>query len=245
MKPLATLLLLLFPLTALAQQGTVRYEETVKLEIKLPPEMKHLEQQIPSQHTTARLLFFDESASLMKTAPAPEAKQLEAETSGMRFRMMASRADEETYTAFDTGLRVEKRDFLGRTFLVKDETPAVAWRLTGEQSTFLGYQCQKAVARRDTVAVEAWFTPEIPVPAGPGIYGGLPGLILVLTEGEGRRTFVAKEVTLEAPPAGTLQAPTKGKEVTRAEFDAIVEEKMKEMGAQRGAGSSIEIRIRN
>ena len=29
----------------------------------------------------------------------------------------------------------------------------------------------------------AWFTPEIPVSTGPAMYGGLPGLILEISDG--------------------------------------------------------------
>lgn len=245
MKMLLTTLLLLHPLVVLGQQGTVLYEETVKLDIELPPEMKHMAEQFPSQNTSLRHLFFDGAVSLMKNAPQEKQDvQLESESGGMRFRMMTNRPDDEIYTHFDAERRVEKRDFLGRTFLIEDGLPELAWRLTDERSEFLGYLCQKAVTTRDSVAVEAWFTPEIPVPAGPGPYGGLPGLILVLTEDEGRRTFVAREVSLEPLADGTIQVPSKGKEVTREEFEAVVEEKMKEMGAERGRRGAFQIRMR-
>jgi GLPGLI family protein len=43
--------------------------------------------------------------------------------------------------------------------------------------------------------ITAWFCPEIPVSAGPGSVGGLPGIILVLDSGNG--AYVAKEVVFD------------------------------------------------
>lgn len=236
MKLLATaLLFLLTSQTAAAQEGTVLYEETVKIEIDLPPEMKHMEHEFPTSNTFSRVLYFDAAASLMKAAPQEkEEEQIEAESGGMRIRMVARNADAEIYTDFEAATRVEQRDFLGRTFLISGPMPELSWRLTDERSEFLGYACQKAVAARDSITVEAWFTSEIPVQAGPGPYSGLPGLILVLNEDDGRRSFVAKEVSLEPLAEDVLQAPSKGREMKRDAFDTMVEEKLKEMGAQRG-----------
>lgn len=245
MKRLLPLLaLLLLPAVAYAQEGTVTYEQTVKLDIELPPEMAHMQDRIPDSRTVTQLLLFSPDASLQKNAPREAS---EDEVSGgdgrMRFRMVQRRADDARFTDFETGRVAERRDFMGRTFLIEDEPAPLRWRLTGESAVFLGYTSQKAVAQRDTVAVEAWFTPEIPVPAGPAEYGGLPGLILVLTEDGGRRSFVATGVELAAHPAGALAPPTEGREVTREEFDAIVKEKMEEMGARRGRrGDGIFIR---
>lgn len=239
MKPIVTFLLLLIPAVAVAQEGTVSYEQTVKFEIELPPEMAHMKDQFPSTRTASKLLLFNESASLMKDVVGEEqSEDIESESEGMSVRIKMERPNEVTYLNFDEAMLIEQRDFLGRTFLITDAAPALEWRLTDEQSEFLGYLCRKALAVRDTVAVEAWFTPEISVPAGPAQYGGLPGLILVLTEDEGRLSYVAKEISLETLAADAIAAPTQGRQVTREEFDAIVDEKMKEMGAnRRGAGT--------
>lgn len=244
MKTIAIAFLFLIPLAALAQEGSVVYEETIKHEVELPPEMAHMKDQFPSSLSTSKLLLFNESASLMKDVPGAESGDTEVESDGgaIRFRMVAKRADEETYTHFDEASVIEKREFMGRTFLISGAPAPLQWRLTDERSEFLGYMSQKAVAMRDTVAVEAWFTPEVPVPAGPALYGGLPGLILVLTEDDGRRSYVAKELSLEPLADDAIVPPTKGKEVTREEFDAIVEEKLKEMGAERRGNATIMIR---
>jgi GLPGLI family protein len=159
--------------------------------------------------------------------------------------MMGDQAKKETYSHFDEEVVIEKRDFMGRTFLITGTPAPLAWRLTDERSEFLGYLCQKAIATRDSTTIEAWFTPQIPVPAGPGTYSGLPGLILVVNENDGQRSIVAKELSLEPLGEDAIVAPEDGKQVTRAEFDAIVEEKMKEMGAERSGNGGARFIIRN
>jgi GLPGLI family protein len=235
-------LLLLAPLAAGAQHGTVVYEETVRIEVELPPEMEHMRGQIPRETSSRNQLLFDGQRSLMRALPE-ERQQLEAETGrrGM-MRMRQMRMDSETFTDREAGRQVESRNFLERTFLISSEPLNLPWRLTNERAEFLGYMAQKAVATtEDGAAVEAWFTPQIPVSAGPGRYGGLPGLILVLTVDDGRRSFVAREVSLD-PLAEAIETPSRGREVTREEFDAIVEERMGDLGGRRG---TVQFRIQN
>ncbi len=246
----ATVLCLLLPATGtlFAQEGRVLYEETIKLQFQLPPEALAMGMQLPESRTIHRVLHFNESASLLKNAPREETQQeIASEGEGMHFRMRMRQPDDEVFTNFDDEIQIEKRDFLGRTFLITDTLEARPWQITAEQSEFLGYVCQKAVLKRDTTTVEAWFTPEIPIPAGPGRWTGLPGLVLLLTIDEGRHTIAAKELFLEPNEAGVLIAPDKGRVVSRAEFGAIMEEKMKEMGMQpgRGGGPGMHVIMRN
>jgi GLPGLI family protein len=123
---------------------------------------------------------------------------------------------------------------MGRTFLIKDEQPSLAWKLTGEQSEFDGYVVHRATAVRDSSNIEAWFAPEIPVAVGPGPFGGLPGAILVLTIDEGKTTFTATEVLMGTLGEEGIIEPDEGREVTQEEFDEIMEEKRKELEAQYG-----------
>ncbi len=243
---LALALLMLCTAQAHAQEGTVTYEATVKMEFELPPEMEHMREHIPSARITTKMLFFDESASLMKDVPQDEEESgnvVAHGEGGLHFRTIEEPPENETYVNFDEGQLIQKEDFLGRTFLITGETSTLAWRLTDERSEFLGYLSQKATAVHDSTTIEAWFTPEIPVPAGPARYGGLPGLILVLTLNDGQTTFVAQELSLAPLDEAVLVPPKKGKKVTREEFETIVEEKMKEMKADgKGEGNVFIIR---
>ena len=77
------------------------------------------------------------------------------------------------------------------------------------------------------VEIVAWYTPEIPINQGPGVYWGLPGLILAVSDDI--TTIVCSEITLNPSDKLEIKAPSKGKKVTQAEYDEISQEKMKEM----------------
>jgi GLPGLI family protein len=249
MKRLLPLLIFLFVPSAMAQQGTIAYEEVVKIELNLPPEMESMRDQIPDSRMMPKLLLFSESESLMMDAPEAEGENNEITLGGdgmqIRMRMANQEADNRVYTNLDDGVVIDKRDFMGRTFLITGDQPTYAWRLTGEQSEYLGFACQKAVAEQDSTMIEAWFTTEIPYSIGPDVYGGLPGAILVLTLDDGQRTFTATNVDMEGDAIAALEPPDDGRKVTRQEFDEIVEEKMKEMGMTQGRGGAARMIIRH
>ncbi|WP_442265255.1 GLPGLI family protein [Tenacibaculum sp. ZS6-P6] len=77
------------------------------------------------------------------------------------------------------------------------------------------------------ILVTAWYTPQIPVSNGPGEYWGLPGLILEINSG--KTTILCTEVTLNPKEKKEIEPLTKGDEVTREEYNAIVKKKMEEM----------------
>ncbi len=98
MRLLALLLVLLAIPTAVdAQEGTVRYDVTVKLDIELPPEVAARRDQLPSSRTFKRVLLFGESASLMKAAPREE-EPADFERRGMRIRFRGNDATPSTWT---------------------------------------------------------------------------------------------------------------------------------------------------
>ena len=85
----------------------------------------------------------------------------------------------------------------------------------------------KATTILDGDEITAWFTPEIPVPAGPADYYGLPGLVLAV-ERLDETIFLATSVDLNAPDPELLVPPDAGKLTSPEDFDRIVEEKVEE-----------------
>ena len=88
------------------------------------------------------------------------------------------------------------------------------------------------------VEVVAWYTPQIPVNQGPGEYWGLPGLILEVSSG--RTTILCSKIILNPEEKKEIKVPSKGKVVTKSEYNETVKQKMKEMremyGGRRGGG---------
>ena len=241
-----------------AQQGTITYTHSVNLDLELPPEMAMMAREIPSAVTRDMLLHFDRSASLMVPAPkkkAPREERIEVamlsemamvlSMSGLKIGGKSASAQgpaTESWVDIGEGRMVETHKFMGRTFRVVDQRPAYQWRLTSEQADHLGYMVIKATAQHDSTAIEAWFAPQIPVGGGPGPYGGLPGMILVVSVDNGHAKYFATEIALGDLEEDLIQRPEKGDEMSQEEYDKMVEEKTEEMrkrfrGRRRGHGA--------
>lgn len=80
--------------------------------------------------------------------------------------------------------------------------------------------------------VEAWYSLQIPVSHGPGEYWGLPGLILEVSAGN--TTMLCSKIVMNPEEVIEIEAPDKGKEVTKSEYQSIIREKMTEMRDNRG-----------
>lgn len=87
-----------------------------------------------------------------------------------------------------------------------------------------------------TVEVTAWYSPQIPVNQGPGEYWGLPGLILEVNAD--RTTILCNKITLNPQQKIEIQAPDKGKVISRSDYNTTVKKKMEEMREMyRGRGN--------
>lgn len=73
------------------------------------------------------------------------------------------------------------RDISKKFFLVTDEIN-YSWKITNETKQIQNFTCYKATTSFRGNTFEAWFTPEIPINAGPWKWYGLPGLIVEATD---------------------------------------------------------------
>ncbi|MGB5654280.1 MAG: GLPGLI family protein [Robiginitalea sp.] len=80
--------------------------------------------------------------------------------------------------------------------------------------------------------IEAWYTPQIPVAHGPAEYWGLPGLILEVSAGN--TTMLCSKIVMNPEVKLKIEAPEKGKVISKAEYQATVADKMQEMRDNRG-----------
>jgi GLPGLI family protein len=87
------------------------------------------------------------------------------------------------------------------TFIYKDKDegwikaveniPVQNWDIQSDTMTVLGYKCQKATTAFWGRNYDAWFTLDIPLPDGPWLFSGLPGLIFKIQDTEGIFQFTA------------------------------------------------------
>jgi len=133
----------------------------------------------------------------------------------------------QLYIDFTREEGIALMEFMTRDFRVKDSLEGLAWKLQAERRKIGDYVCMKATATLEGDEVTAWFTPEIPIPAGPAEYYGLPGLVLAV-ERLDETIFLATSVDLSPPDPALLVPPGGGKLYTPEEFEQIVLEKVEE-----------------
>ncbi len=113
----------------------------------------------------------------------------------------------------------------GDLYLVTLNKPK--WVLTKEAKKIGKYICYKATTTYTTVnskgsfnkLVTAWYTPEIKGNFGPHGYFGLPGMILELQDD--KLLFSATEINLSSNKKKTIQKLTKGKKISKKEYDNL------------------------
>lgn len=228
------------------RSGKVVYEEKAKLEIHLEGDAAELAAALPKERKSQKSLLFNENASLYTNEKQEEeAPEQMVEGGGMIVMAKMMEPDNKMFTDFAAKKQIEQREFMTRMFLIEKELGVSDWKLTGNARDILGYPCQEAVRQpNDSTKIVAWFTPAIPIPSGPGEYLNLPGLVLAVEMDNGDHTITAKSIEAMEVDNKMLAKPKEGKKTTEEGFRKIVDEKMKEMGAEGGSGHGNQIMIR-
>lgn len=247
-------------LTAQQKEGKVVYERTIQMQIQIADndQVAHM---LPKTRTDKFELNFANNKSLWKHAEE-EIENNDISGNGMQIKVMTPGQDDIVFNDFDASRKTEQRSMFDKKFIIEDSIKKLNWKITGETKTIAGHLCQQATAQRvsmsmrmninngvmerkevtDTSNIVAWFTTDIPVPAGPEFQGQLPGLVLALDINNGKMVYVATEVKEKADIA-SIKAPTKGEKVTLEEFRKKTAKMMEEMQQNQGPGGQhIQIR---
>jgi len=249
MKNLLTVLLITIPIFVLSQNkvGKVFYTEHLKLNIDFGDSMdEEMLKMIPKTRDNQKVLYFNESASLYTTPTDEEKEEMIESTSAdgsMKTQFVFRMPEEKFFRDLENDKTIEKKEIFGKGFLIEKETKALAWKLTGQQKKIGTYACQQATYTKDSTIVEAWFSPQVPISAGPRGFDGLPGLVMEVITNDGDFIIRANKIVLEPIDESKLVAPKKGQRVSQEKFDAILEEKMKEQQMELGKGGGTIIKI--
>lgn len=257
--PLAALT---FSAQAQTKEGKVVYERTMQMNMRfggnLPPEIQAQMANMPKSRTDQYELLFTPEHSLYQFLPnaADDGGNQTFAGGGAVVVMRGGGAGEVSYTDFAKGIRVEQREVMDQNFVVTDSMAKLQWKLSDETKIILNFTAHKATATTinqrprvtmengemkrematDTVKVVAWYTTDVPVPAGPSSYAGqLPGLILELDVNNGQNITKAIEFSPKVS-ANKIKEPKDGKRVTAAEFNTQREKMLEEMQRNRPGG---------
>ena len=222
MKYLLTLSITLLSISvALAQSGTIKYEENRQIKVELPEGQEHLADILPNFSKAVLQLTFTTSESSFEEITEDQEHSIENETDGgmMKIQMKRSASKANYYKNLTENSTVQKKDLMGKYFIIEEELEIPKWKILNEQKQILDYVCMKASVETDEGVTTAWFSPQLAISNGPGKWGGLPGMILELQEDDGDLTYTAIEVTLSEDVSPTI--PKDGKKVSAEEFEKI------------------------
>lgn len=258
-------------------QGVATYKSKRKVEIKLDSTQMNSEmhqqmmEMLTKQFEKTFILSFNKEESVYKEEEALAPPQ----PAGMQIVVANVGGSDVLYKNLKEDRYTNQNDVFGKIFLIKDKLNNPEWKLESVTKSIGEYTCFKATTTREqqkrrpgqisinrekdldaeennepemeTITITAWYTPQIPVNAGPGNYHGLPGLILEVNDGT--ETVICSKIIINPKDEINISEPKNGKEVTQTEFDDIMEKKMKEMrerfDSNRGDGHEVEIRIGN
>ena len=258
-------------------QGEATYKSKRKIDIKLDSTQVNSEMHqrmtdmLKKQFEKTYVLSFNKEESIYKEEESLESPQ--TQSGGMQVVMVSSGGSDVLYKNIKDKSYTNQNESFSKVFLIKDELEDIEWTLESETKNIGDYTCFKATTTREIEAIEsgisingdkdlsttdaepkmkeititAWYTPQIPVSAGPGNYHGLPGLILEVNDGT--ETVICSKIVINPKNASKIVEPDDGKVVTQEAYDKIMEKKMKEMEERmrsnhRGReGENVEIRI--
>ena len=82
----------------------------------------------------------------------------------------------------------------------EEDYPRQVWTISSDTLRICGYTCQKATCNFGGRLFVAWFTPKIPLKYGPWKFGGLPGLILKVTDKDRIYSFECVKIERKHKP---------------------------------------------
>ena len=231
---------------------------------------KQIKERLKNRLEKTYILSFNKEESIFKEDEKVDAYSGATDTWGKNF------TPGKQYKNVKTRELIQKQEFYGKQFLIKDDLLDINWVLGKETKQIGNYMCFKATAtipnsdlnwydfswnelrpnnkkeRSDslpktdldrtppvldeetipTTKVTAWYSPQIPISQGPLEYWGLPGLILEVNVGN--TTMLCSKIVINPDEKLKIEAPQKGKEVTKKEYKSIITGKMVEMRNNRG-----------
>ena len=270
-KIFCALFLMIYSISAQEFSGSATYKTHRKSSIELdsttmaanPGIQKQLEVQMRKMFQKTYILDFTKSESMFKQKQELDGPKVPKSNGAILMIGGMAGGTDVLYKNIKEKRMANKTDLMGKIFLIKDNLVSYDWELTGETKNIGNYTCYKAVFEKEEESIEikmidgevkeekgikkrtiiAWYTTDIPISNGPKNYGGLPGLILEVNDGN--ETIMCSELVLNPSKTIDIKEPTKGKQVSRKKFSEISLEKTKAMMNRFRSrdGKGIEIKI--
>lgn len=139
--------------------------------------------------------------------------------------------DNIVYKDLANQLMVSQKHIYEDTYLIKDSTRLLKWKISSDTRTIAGLECRKATTIiMDSVFVVAFFTEQVLCTSGPEGFDGLPGMILGLAIPRLHTTWYATKLELLDIKDSDMEVPKKGKNITNKKLKQELEPVFKDWG---------------
>lgn len=227
--------------THFTRSGTIEFEKTINLYALAKGQMGKnpdgLDLQMFEQYKKSKPQFkklqstltFNNDKTLFTPAPSVNDERVMGNDNPMakQFNLV--------YTDLTGGVNTVQKTAYEDTYLLKDSTRKINWKITDETREICGYTCRRANALiMDSVYVVAFYTNDIHVSGGPETFTGLPGMILGVALPHENVSWFATKVTEASVPANAIVPPKKGKPVDNKQLKAVLKNAFKSWYGDRG-----------
>jgi len=215
--------------------GTVKYQRIANLAIEQGGEWAEFKKTLPKSHITNFILYFSDQAYQFVENSAENEAPSDMMKKAMWFAGTWGKPQVKLMKYYhhpEKKFQVRQTEFMTRLFREESELSKIKWKMATASKEILGYTCMLAETELDDQKIMAWFTPDIPISAGPERYYGLPGLMLEVNVNQGQVVWIASKVDLTTPNKSFLDEPKEGRKLTAEQYQKIQDDKIAEWEQQ-------------
>ena len=218
-----------------APGGTIKYQRIANFSVEAEGEYAKFKKTLPKSRTTNFILYYSKEAYQF----VENSKENEALTDMMKKAMYFAGTWGNPqvklmkyYHNPHKKIQIRQTEFMTRLFREELDMEKIKWKMGAASKEILGYTCMQAETDLDGKKILAWFTPDIPISAGPERYYGLPGLILEVNINQGQVVWLANLIDTTTPQEDLLADSKDGKKVKPVQYKKIQEDKIAEWERQ-------------
>jgi GLPGLI family protein len=207
----------------------ITYEETKNIDAQLqkipdPSLREQLRMQL-SIPVSYKLMITGEASVYTKEEQKGKSEKGVESNEQPKFQVIQMKSESQIYKNRKEKIYLKGINFLGKDFLIDEELKKIDWKLISETKKIEGFDCKKATAIINNEVVEVWYSTSIAVSDGPADYWGLPGLIVEV------KTMKIYYLATRFEKVSKIEVNrfSKGKKVSRDEFEKIKEESIGEL----------------
>ena len=227
------LLFLSLTLSGFSQSESYNYKFTYKVKGKLEVVNKnsHISENMVLYLGTEKSLYISETKLRIDSARSAIKKRKGSpyEISEFRNQLPKNRITSSIEKNLKTSNITYKNTIIpSKTISFIEPIPEFGWNIKTNKKNILGYSCQKAVLNYKGRSYIAWFSDKLTFQNGPWKFGGLPGLILEISDTQNHYSFKLIGIKKETKLFPAIYQ--KAIKIKKENFDSTVENIFNSMG---------------